>query len=165
MFANVLRSVGWTALIIGLMASTVQASEKHKDEEIESSDRVPVSTGKYITGGVLGSILGFGIGHAVQGRWQQKGYIFTIGQSAGLLAFTTGFAQCLKDNSENTATDCSSSQKSLMLAGYGAMIGFHIWEIVDVWTGARPVSQESQASAMILPTANNGAQLTFNYVF
>ena len=38
-----------------------------------------LSSGRYVLGGVLGTAIGLGIGHAVQGRWQKGyGWFFTI---------------------------------------------------------------------------------------
>ena len=37
-----------------------------------------VSNARYYGGAIPGSILGFGIGHAIQGRYKEKGWIFTL---------------------------------------------------------------------------------------
>ena len=54
-----------------------------------TSSVTEISKNRYITGGVLGTALGFGIGHAVQGRWlSDKGWIFT---SAELVTLGVSF--------------------------------------------------------------------------
>lgn len=116
--------------------------------------KVEVSTGKYITGGILGSAVGFGIGHAIQGRYGSgKGWIFTAGEAAGLTLFVAGVGrQSCNDSyygSSNSNSCDKSSANGLMVIGLGALIGFHVWEIVDVWTGATPV--ESNTSAFLIP--------------
>ena len=40
-----------------------------------------IKQGRYIGGGVASLFLGFGIGHAIQGRWKEKGWIHTTTQS------------------------------------------------------------------------------------
>ena len=40
-----------------------------------------ISQGQYISGGVVGTVFGFGIGHAIQGRWTKTGWIHTTLQS------------------------------------------------------------------------------------
>jgi len=129
----------------------------------QSSDKVPVSTGKYITGGVLGSTIGLGIGHGIQGRYQDKGWIFTATEAAGLTVAIAGAAQCIneKDN-DKTLNDCSSSTRSQMALGYLVALGFHIWEVVDVWTGARPV--DDKVSAILIP-GSESTTLGFVYRF
>lgn len=111
--------------------------------------KVPVSKGRYITGGILGSTFGFGIGHGIQGRYAEKGWIFTAGEVAGLAILTPAATQCAQDNQNNSNKDCTPAQKSIITGGYLILLGFHIWEIVDVWTGATPV--EDKVSAFILP--------------
>src|SRR5678815_1471590 len=41
-----------------------------------------ISDGETYGGGALALFFGYGIGQAVQGRWSQKGYIFTFGDLA-----------------------------------------------------------------------------------
>ena len=36
-----------------------------------------ISEGQYIMGGVFGTVIGYGIGHAMQGRWTKTGWIHT----------------------------------------------------------------------------------------
>ena len=36
-----------------------------------------ITRNRFVTSKVLGPFLGFGIGHAIQGRWSEKGWIFT----------------------------------------------------------------------------------------
>ena len=43
--------------------------------------KVYISQSRYITSGVASVFPGFGIGHAVQGRWLEKGWKFTAGSS------------------------------------------------------------------------------------
>lgn len=124
-------------------------SSNNSSSSSEDSDRVPVSTGKYITGGVLGSTLGLGIGHGVQGRYGEKGWIFTATEVPALVVMLVGAAQCQKDKDDGVRTDCTSSQKSMIVGGYAAFLGFHIWEVLDVWLKARPVDEK--VSAFIIP--------------
>ncbi len=137
---------------VNLSGSTVSAEEKVS----EASTKVPVSTGKYITGGILGTVVGFGIGHGVQGRYKNKGLIFTIAEAVGLGVVTIGLGQCANnlDVDGKRTWDCTP-QAGQILAGYAVAVGFHIWEIVDVWTGATPVEdapkvEEAPKAAMFL---------------
>ncbi|MBC7740888.1 MAG: hypothetical protein H7061_01745 [Bdellovibrionaceae bacterium] len=150
-------------IIVIIFGLTLMATAAHAaDTSWTGEAKVPVTTGKYITGGILGSTLGFGIGHGVQGRYADKGWIFTAGEVAGLLILTPAAAQCAKDNENNSDKQCSNSQKSIVTAGYLVFLGFHIWEVVDVWTGATPVDEK--VGAFIIPT-NNGAMAGLSYRF
>ena len=50
-------------------------------------ERGYISEGQHIGGGLISLFFGWGIGQAIQGRWSEKGYIFTLGEgvSAGLM--------------------------------------------------------------------------------
>ena len=89
-----------------------------------------ISQGRYIGGGVASMFLGFGIGHAVQGRWLEGGWVHTALQSGTLVVFMgvlwfTGlqlhFGEV--DSRSITAT-----------VGLGLVLsGLKIWELIDVW--------------------------------
>lgn len=147
----------------GSKPSTEATSENNSD-----SDRIPTPTGRYVTGGVIGSIFGFGIGHAIQDRYSGLGLTFTLVESAGLLLTLSGVNQCdLKKNDMDfsSRTKCSDSASSQILLGYGLFLGFHIWEVVDLWTGATPVNDSPKSALMILPYKDDGAQFNFTYLF
>ena len=91
-----------------------------------------ISTSRYITGGILGTYpIGFGVGHAVQGRWMQGGWIFTAGELGSLAFVVAGIAGCL-DNAFDS-DNCSSGESALVATGIIGFLGFRIWEIIDVW--------------------------------
>ena len=64
---------------------------------------IEIGRGNYILGGVLGTSLGFGVGHGVQGRWMRDfGWIFTLSQllSASLYVYeVNNYNSCIADNS------------------------------------------------------------------
>ncbi len=91
-----------------------------------------ISTSRYIIGGVLGTYpIGLGVGHAVQGRWLQGGWIFTAGELGSIALAVAGLAGCI-DNTFSS-DDCSGGESSLIIAGVFGYVGFRIWEIIDVW--------------------------------
>ncbi len=92
-----------------------------------------VSRGVYIGGGVLGVLIGFGIGHAVQSRWMRTGWIYTVlqvgvfavlglqapGQVFGLLNAEVWSPRGFRD--------------VLALTASLIFLTSRLWEIVDVW--------------------------------
>lgn len=102
------------------------SSLSQQDREI--LDRGEISTTRYVIGGVVGTYpLGLGIGHAIQGRYSEKGWIFTVGEVGSATAFVAGLGNCASNwSSEN----CDNGLIWIGLAGY---VGFRIWEIIDVW--------------------------------
>lgn len=117
---------------------------KSKNIDLTEKDREVLSIGhindtKYIVGGILGTYpLGFGLGHVVQGRWSEHGWIFTAGEAGTLAAAIVGAAGCIRD-SDFESDECSTLNSALVIGGIIGFIGFRIWEIVDVW--AVPPSQ------------------------
>jgi hypothetical protein len=102
------------------------------DNDKEVIEIGEISTTRYIVGGVLGTYpLGLGIGHAVQGRWSQKGWIFTAGELGSLAVAVVGLSGCT-GNLLN-GHDCSGINSTLIGVGIVGVIGFRIWEIIDVW--------------------------------
>lgn len=124
-------------LLLSFVAITAQA------EDEASSSRVAVSRGKYITGGILGSVIGFGIGHGIQGRYAELGWVFTAGEVAGFAAMTAGLSSCSEVDKGFGVKKTECSNTGLITLGLATAIGFHVWEIVDVWTGARGVDEET----------------------
>ena len=103
-------------------------------EQADLLSRGEVPIGKYITGGILSYAVGFGVGHAVQGRWSDQGWIYTVGESASLVAMVYGLAQM----SGRQGFDQGPSQRqhrgeNYFVAGIIALAGFRVWEVVDAW--------------------------------
>lgn len=141
-----LFSIATMAFVIALTAQAdpLVYEAKEKGIDLTEKDREVLEIGhindtKYIVGGILGTYpLGFGIGHVVQGRWTEQGWIFTAGEGASLAAILVGVSGCLRDSDFDT-DHCSGFNSTLVIGGVLGFIGFRIWEIVDVW--ATPPSQ------------------------
>jgi hypothetical protein len=96
-----------------------------------------ISIGRYITGGILAYGVGFGVGHAVQGRWSDQGWIFTVGESASMIAILYGLTQVGHRHGfdEDPYQDNQRDRRgrNYALAGIVGLVGFRIWEVVDAW--------------------------------
>ncbi len=154
-------------LCICLFSFVASAQDRVRDVKPETRNtdgKVEVSTPRYIVGGVIGSVFGFGIGHGIQGnnRYADKGWIFTVGEVAGLAIIAPAARRCADEKSSRAENDCTQSEKTMIGLGYATYLGFRIWETIDVWTGAAPVS--SNVSAMILPTGDS-TSVAFLYKF
>jgi hypothetical protein len=136
-------------LILGLTTSAAgQPLQRTADEGIDR--------GHYIAGGVLGSTIGLGIGHAVNGHYAKTGWIFSLGEGAALGAFIGGLAtgDTFYENGEEKLKLSTGAQVAVVAGGL-AYLGFKIWEIIDVWT--RPTLRQApagrqSASFMVVPT-------------
>jgi hypothetical protein len=127
-----------------------------------SSTKTPVPTGKYVTGGVIGSIFGFGIGHAIQGRYADKGWIFTATEVAGVGLAAAANCKTEKDDYGDDKWTCKNGS-GLYAIGVGVVLGFHIWEIVDLWADAKPVDDSSPKAYLIPDPQSPGIGVAWRF--
>jgi hypothetical protein len=102
-------------------------------DERELLARGEISSGQHVGGGLVGTFVGFGIGHAVQGRYIDRGWIFTLGELASMGALVAGVSSCLQDSISSRGS--RSCDDTFIIGGLVGLLGFRIWEIVDVWGG------------------------------
>lgn len=106
-------------------------------------------------GGIVASVaFGLGTGHAIQGRWMERGWIFTFGELAGL-----GLGAVASSESDIDARTVNV----LGFVGLATFIGLHVWEIVDASSVPEQHScrvrelrrRASQAPVVALPFVTN----------
>ena len=137
-----------------------------------------ISDGAYIGGGAAGTLIGFGIGHAIQGRYGDKGWIFTLGEfgSIGLLGFA--LVECAFGSPNGPCTGAAASTATLATLGFAF---FRIWEIVDVWITPPSINRDYQflkdrvqtsrndesppISMGVIPLASGGLEFGLQYHF
>lgn len=101
-------------------------------EERDLLESGTIGDGAAIAGGLLSIYPGFGIGQAVEGRYREIGYVFTLGEIAaygGVLAGAISLIDCTTDNCRN-----DNGAVVLLVGSALAYTGLHIWEIVDAFT-------------------------------
>jgi hypothetical protein len=96
-------------------------------------ERGYISDGELIGGGALALFFGFGLGQAVQGRWSEKGYIFTLADAVtgGVFMWSTFhlifcFEGCSERDTDRYAT-------MMLISGLGHLV-FRTWETVDAFS-------------------------------
>lgn len=95
-----------------------------------------ISQGAHIGGGLAALFFGFGSGQAIQGRWSDTGWIFTLGETASLVAVIGGVARAIDDCDTAGETSCDHSDgPPLIVVGLIGFTVFHIWEVVDAFSG------------------------------
>ena len=117
-----------------LLLSTM-ASAKPRQPEISST--------RYVVGGLVGSTLGFGLGHAIQGRyWYGAGWGFTLSQMYALMA---------RDEDE---------EYDMKLA-LSSLIGLKIFESISIWSPAPTFSTREITSTRYVTGGLLGTTLGF----
>lgn len=120
--------------------------ERHSfADDLLGNDQQRISTESYFVGGFLGTFPGFGLGHVAQGQWQQRGWIITTAEFAGLALMLNGLS---RDNSS---------------FGTGAALyfGFRLYEVLDVWIGP-PLRHQI---GFVPPTSKNPGMLALRLEF
>jgi len=73
-----------------LLGETIVVDAKASEKSIMSHEQ-------YHRGAFVGTLLGFGIGHAMQNRYANKGWIFTMLEGGSIVCFVT--AEIIKHTS------------------------------------------------------------------
>jgi hypothetical protein len=99
-------------------------------EEQKLLQRGEINIVQHAGGVALNWLVGFGIGQALQGRWSDTGWIFTVGEAGSLTLMIVGAVRAFScSDFENS---CSNGDAGVLF--FGGLIGyvvFHIWSIVD----------------------------------
>jgi hypothetical protein len=115
-------------IVIGL--AQVAPSLAQADPVEHPDDPDAVSEIQMIVGPPTAALVGFGLGHVVEGRWHEKGWIFTAGETASMSLLIVS----------SIGTECDhncSLYGAAFYSGLITMMGFRIWETIDSVNGAR----------------------------
>ena len=103
-------------------------------DEVALLQHGEITDAQHYGGGLASSFVGFGLGQAIQGRWRERGWIFGIGESVGLLGVILGVFQPPPDGcAETDLSDHCTQISKLSDIGFFVMMGFHIWGAVDAF--------------------------------
>jgi hypothetical protein len=94
-----------------------------------------ISDGAHIGGGIASIFIGFGAGQAIQGRWSDTGWIFTLGESASIALLIAGAIRIADDDIGDNDNDDESTGGTMLVGGLIGYFGFRIWDIVDAFGG------------------------------
>ncbi len=103
-------------------------------DQVELLQKGEISEGQHIGGGAVALFFGFGIGQAVQGRYSETGWIFTLGEGASIAALFVGIgrvADCIGDERCSTNNDAGI----LITGGLIGYLVFRTWGTIDAFTG------------------------------
>lgn len=98
-------------------------------------ERGYISDGQQVGGTVVAIFFGFGVGHAVQGRFMERGYLFAIGDAVMAAVMINGMAKlyyCVYNDCSRAEED--SMIRWLVIGSIGGGI-VRTWEVVDAAVG------------------------------
>lgn len=88
--------------------------------------RGEISGDRHVIGVVVSVIPGLGLGHVVQQRWKERGWIFTLGEFAAF-----GFIAAAASESDLDPNVVGA----LAIVGWGGFLGLRVWEVADAVSG------------------------------
>lgn len=99
-------------------------------EEREIYWRGEITPLQTIGGGLVAAWVGFGLGHAVQGRYSDVGWMFTMGEVAAISVAVFGAVQLGENDFRQ-----NDGAETLLIGGFLAYGILRVWEIVDTLVG------------------------------
>lgn len=132
-------------LLLGSVLGFVIVATANAEPSADSSEEL--SLGRYITSGVIGTAVGLGIGHGIQGRYLPLGLVFSVGEAAGWVAFFADTDFTTKRDDDGYRETRVSHIGVAGAIGLGVAIGLHLWEIADIWIKGDEMLRRSKAHA------------------
>jgi hypothetical protein len=104
-------------------------------EEQDLLARGYITDGQVIGGGLAAIFLGFGIGQGIQGRWHERGWVFTLMDSVSLAGMIGG-AIAIGDGCTygNSCSENGGATAVLVISAIAFTV-FRVWEIGDAFIG------------------------------
>ena len=96
-----------------------------KNTKVYLSSKRRLSTSHYVTSGLIGSFVGFGTGHLVQGRYWDKGWIFTLASAS--IVGSGALLAVAEYNLIPLATEI------IAISILATSAGIKLWEVFDIW--------------------------------
>ena len=103
--------------------------------EHELLQKGEISDGAHIGGAAASLFVGFGVGQAVQGRYGETGWIFTVGEIASMTALFVGLGQAFEGCFPEDSGTCDNGGEELIIGGLIGLVVFRVWEVVDAFGG------------------------------
>jgi hypothetical protein len=104
-----------------------------------------IKPGEHIGGGLAAVAFGFGVGQAIQGRWGETGWIFTVGETLTGIAFVYGFINVLTCGDSFTiypggegdggGNPCRDRYGYALVGGLIGGLALRVWEVADAFIG------------------------------
>lgn len=158
-----MKTITFILILFFIFAKAGLAQETFSPEDKEILEEGIIDQRTYVTGGVVGSLVGFGTGHAVIGKYKQVGWLYTAAEAGFLGLMIVGHKKSVDETlRDGVSGDFDGSNYGLMIVGYVGFISSKIGEIFDIWN--RPhehnrrhqelLDRKQETKAFLLPTLN-----------
>ena len=150
-------------MILSFQVFSEEAMGMKEVMERDKTNKKTLYTAQYVIGGLVSIFPGFGLGHVIQGRYMERGWIFT----AGTLLTWIGIRRLNRVSSRRVVrfgsfydSDSKISSRDLLVAG---LFLFKIWEMTDIWILPFNYKLVDQNSFEFKPLAFYSPETKFNY--
>ena len=135
------------------------SNESKSEQELnELLERGEISDGQKTGGGVAARVVGFGVGQAIQGRWLERGWIFTAGDLAATAMMVAGPILAF---SYDCNAACMHRGEALALGGSLLALGLRIWQASDAFVVPARHNARVRELRRRLDVTANGIALRF----
>ncbi|MEO8707385.1 MAG: hypothetical protein ABI867_45580, partial [Kofleriaceae bacterium] len=104
-------------------------------EEAQLLQTGEITLGAHAGGVALNWLVGFGLGQAVQGRWSETGWIFTLGEAVTFGALVYGLSQTCLIFCTEAEEQKNHDAAPFLIGGFVGYLVFHVWGIADAAIG------------------------------
>ena len=101
-------------------------------DEADLLERGEVGDAAWIGGGLAAMLIGFGVGQAIQGRWGEQGWVFTLGEPVAVTVMTVGAVEVFTDCTDR-CTQTNDRGAWMLVGGLLGFIGLRAWETLDAF--------------------------------
>jgi hypothetical protein len=99
------------------------------DDDRDVLARGEITNDQQIGGGVVALMFGFGTGQAVEGRWRDTGWMFTLGDTVAGAALMAGIISTIGGGPG--CHTCARDTPPVLIAGAVSLTLLRIWETTD----------------------------------
>ena len=115
-----------------IAAAEKDASDARQGVQLTSGFQTPIEDFSTNFGGAaLGTVFGFGLGHAIHGTFQETGWKFAASETAALTGAVIATNQCLDQPQNRQASSFCSWAPSTFIISF---LGLRVWESISVWS-------------------------------
>ncbi|HPG26968.1 MAG: hypothetical protein H6748_13340 [Spirochaetaceae bacterium] len=107
------------------------ATPRFTDEELDILDLGEYDAGEIVLGGLIGTVVGLGTGHAYQDRFDETGWLYMVGEIGTVGATGIAMTGCAAASEGWSALGCVAISA---IAGASVLGAIKLVEIVDVWS-------------------------------
>ncbi len=98
------------------------------DDDRDIIEKGDIGPSRAIGGTLAAGFIGFGVGQGIEGRYGERGWIFTVADSVSCMTMFTGLLAIAGGSSESSRYHVAYG---LALGGAAVCLGSRVWQVID----------------------------------